>query len=112
MGSRIIATGRFSPAEHLERMKHADLFLDAFAVNAHTTASESLWAGVPMVTKLGDQFAARVAGSVLTAAGLEELVAKTPQQYKEIALKLATNPDYLAEIKDKLEQSTTRQPAV
>ncbi|CUH81690.1 type IV pilus biogenesis/stability protein PilW [Tritonibacter multivorans] len=102
-GSRIIATGRFSPAEHLERMKHADLFLDAFAVNAHTTASESLWAGVPMVTKLGDQFAARVAGSVLTAAGLEELVAKTPQQYKAIALRLATDPDYFAEVKEKLE---------
>ena len=105
-GSRIISTGRYSPAEHLERMKHADLFLDAFAVNAHTTASESLWAGVPMVTKLGDQFAARVAGSVLTAAGLEDLVAKTPQQYKDIALRLATDPDYFAEVKDKVESAT------
>lgn len=101
-GARIIATGRLDPAEHLERMKHADLFLDAFAVNAHTTASEALWAGVPMVSKLGDQFAARVAGSILTAAGLKDLVAKTPQQYKTLALRLATDPEYLAEVKNRV----------
>jgi predicted O-linked N-acetylglucosamine transferase (SPINDLY family) len=107
-GSRIIATGRLDPAEHLERMKHADLFLDAFAVNAHTTASEAIWAGVPLVTKLGDQFAARVAGSILTAAGLEDLVTKTPHQYKALALRLASDPAYLSEVKHSVENARSK----
>lgn len=109
-GARIITTGRLDPADHLARMRHADLFLDAFAVNAHTTASESLWAGVPMVTKLGDQFAARVAGSVLHAAGLDDLVAKSPQQYKAIALRMATDAEFFAAVKDKLDNTGTDCP--
>ena len=60
-GHRIIPTGRMQPEVHLARLKHADLFLDTFNVNAHTTASDALWAGLPLVTKTGEQFAARVA---------------------------------------------------
>lgn len=104
-GSRIITTGRMQTEEHLQRLRHADLFLDCFAVNAHTTATETLWAGVPMVTKLGDQFAARVAGSILTAAGLEDLVAKNVKQYKSIALGLAKDPAALAAVKSRVSEA-------
>ena len=60
--------------EHLARYALADIFLDTFNFNAHTTASEALWAGLPVVTKLGKSFAARVAGSLLTALGLQNLL--------------------------------------
>ena len=63
--------------EHLARHRLADLFVDTFAFNAHTTATEALWAGLPVVTKIGLGFAARVAGSLLNAVGLPELVTET-----------------------------------
>ena len=88
-GARIIPTGRMQPEYHLARLKHADLFLDTFNVNAHTTASDALWAGLPLVTKTGEQFAARVAGSILTAAGLEDLVTTTEKKYHDVALRIA-----------------------
>ena len=97
-------------AEHLARQRLADLFLDTFNYNAHTTASDALWVGLPIVTKLGKGFAARVAGSLLNAVGLPELITKTEQDYEALILKLATNPTKLAEIKEKLANNRLAQP--
>ena len=83
--------------EHLARQRLADLFVDTFTFNAHTTAAEALWAGLPVVTKVGLGFAARVAGSLLNAVGLPELITETEQDYEALILELATNPTKLAE---------------
>lgn len=99
---RLIFADKLPETEHLARHKHADLFLDAFNVNAHTTASDALWAGLPLVTLLGKQFAARVAASILKAANMPELVAKDEAEYEAIALDLALNPDKVQTIKQKV----------
>ena len=96
--------------QHLARHKLADLFIDTFAFNAHTTATEALWAGLPVVTKLGQGFAARVAGSLLNAIGLPELVTTSEREYEEVILELATNPTKLAHVKDKLATNRLTQP--
>lgn len=88
--------------EHLARHRLADLFLDTFKYNAHTTASDALWAGLPVVTKLGEGFAARVGGSLLSAVGLPELVTESEEAYAALALELATNPERLSSIRGKL----------
>ena len=100
--SRIKFAENLPHDKHLERAKHADLFLDTFNVNAHTTCSDTIWSGVPLVTKIGNQFAARVASSLLKAVNLEELITTSNEQYEKLALKLATNRDYLNSIKKKL----------
>ena len=107
---RIIFAERVPQAEHLARQRLADLFLDTFNYNAHTTASDALWAGLPLVTKLGKGFAARVAGSLLNAVGLPELITESEQDYEALILKLATNPTKLAEIKEKLANNRLTQP--
>ena len=107
---RIIFAERVPQAEHLARQRLADLFLDTFNYNAHTTASDALWVGLPLVTKLGKGFAARVAGSLLNAVGLPELITETEQDYEALILKLATNPTKLAEIKEKLANNRLTQP--
>ncbi|MDA9287481.1 tetratricopeptide repeat protein [Amylibacter sp.] len=108
--SRLVFADKVPMDEHLARQRFADLFLDTFAFNAHTTASEALWAGLPVVTKVGLGFAARVAGSLLNAVGLPELVTETEQDYEELILELATNPTKLSEIKDKLATNRLTQP--
>jgi len=80
----------------------ADLLLDTFAYNAHTTATDALWAGLPVVTKIGRGFAARVAASVLHALGVPELVTNSTQDYERLALELATTPAKLAALKQKV----------
>lgn len=107
---RLVFADRAPLAEHLARHRCADLFLDTFKVNAHTTASDALWAGVPVVTKLGRTFAARVAGSLLHALDLPELVTGTEADYEKLALALATDPARLAAIKDKLARNRTTAP--
>jgi predicted O-linked N-acetylglucosamine transferase (SPINDLY family) len=82
---RLIFAGKLPQAEHLARLRHADLFLDSFNVNAHTTASDALWAGLPLVTLAGRQFAARVGASLLTAIGLPELIATDEEQYQAMS---------------------------
>lgn len=90
----------FAPnSEHLARLAHADLVLDTFLYNAHTTANDALWAGVPMITLVGQTFAARVGGSLLHAAGLPDLVTDTPADYEALALALAHDPARLAEVR-------------
>jgi protein O-GlcNAc transferase len=108
--SRLIFAGRKPMDEHLARHRLADLFLDTFAFNAHTTATEALWVGLPVVTKLGQGFAARVAGSLLTAIGLPELITETEQEYEALILDLATNPERLASLKEKLAANRLSKP--
>jgi predicted O-linked N-acetylglucosamine transferase (SPINDLY family) len=89
-------------AEHLARHRHADLFLDTLPCNAHTTASDALWAGLPVLTLAGEGFAARVAASLLEAVGLPELVADTQERYEQLALALATEAGRLAALRARL----------
>jgi protein O-GlcNAc transferase len=89
---RIVFAGRAPVADHLARHALADLFLDTLPYNAHTTASDALWAGLPLVTCMGATFAARVAGSLLHASGMPELVTHSLADYEALALRLATDP--------------------
>ena len=108
--SRLVFADKIPMDEHLARQRFADLFIDTFVFNAHTTAAEALWAGLPVVTKIGSGFAARVAGSLLNAVGLPELITETEEDYEALILKLATNPTKLAEIKEKLATNRLTQP--
>jgi len=108
--SRIVFADKLPMDEHLTRHRLADLFVDTFAFNAHTTATEALWAGLPVVTKMGQGFSARVAGSLLNAVGLPELVTETEKDYEALILELATNPAKLAKIKEKLATNRLTQP--
>ena len=102
-GERIVFAKRTpSLSDHLARYRAADLFLDTLPFNAHTTASDALWAGLPVLTCLGATFAGRVAGSLLNAIGLPELVATTLESYERTAIELALQPEKLAAIKRKL----------
>jgi len=107
---RLIFAGRTDPAGHLARHSLADLFLDTLPYNAHTTASDALWAGLPLVTVLGSTFAGRVAGSLLHAAGLPELVTHSLADYESLALKLAREPSTLASVKAKLRSNRDACP--
>ena len=97
-------------SDHLARLTCADLFLDTLPYNAHTTASEALWAGLPVLTQIGDSFAGRVAASLLNAIGLPELIAQTQDDYENTAIELATNPDRLSEIKSVLAGNRLTMP--
>jgi predicted O-linked N-acetylglucosamine transferase (SPINDLY family) len=107
---RLVFAAKRPHSEHLGRHRHADLFLDTFAVNAHTTASDALWGGLPVLTLAGRQFAARVAASVVTAVGLPELVAETEQAYFETALDLARSPERMKAITAKLAANRGTHP--
>ena len=108
--NRLVFAEKLPHDQHLGRQKHADLFIDTFNVNAHTTASDALWAGLPIVTKLGQGFAARVAGSLLNAVGLTELITENEQDYEALILELATNPVKLANVREKLAVNRLSQP--
>lgn len=97
-------------SEHLARHKLADLFLDTLPYNAHTTASDALWAGLPVLTCVGETFAGRVAASLLKAIELPELVTTTPEAYEQMAVRLATYPEQLAAIKRKLSEKRLTAP--
>jgi len=97
-------------ADHLARLRLADLFLDTLPYNAHTTASDALWAGLPVITCLGSAFPGRVAASVLKAAGLDELIATSLADYEALALKLARDPTLVASLKAKIARSRVGCP--
>jgi predicted O-linked N-acetylglucosamine transferase (SPINDLY family) len=88
--------------EHLARHRLADVLLDTAPCNAHTTASDALWAGLPVLTCPGETFASRVAASLLNAIDLPELIAATPDAYERMAIELATDPGRMESIKRKL----------
>ena len=102
---RLIFAPLAPPAEHLGRHRHADLFLDTLPCNAHTTASDALWAGLPVVTCCGDTFAGRVAGSLLMAIDMPELVTTSLEEYEQAALALARSPQRLIALRRKLQNN-------
>jgi predicted O-linked N-acetylglucosamine transferase (SPINDLY family) len=108
--TRLIFAGRLKLDAHLARHRLADLFLDTLPYNAHTTGSDALWSGLPVLTCQGTAFAARVAATLLYAIGLEELVTPNLEVYEALALRLATQPALLGDIRRKLEQNRQTQP--
>jgi predicted O-linked N-acetylglucosamine transferase (SPINDLY family) len=109
-GDRIVFAGRLPAEEHLARHRCADLFLDTLPYNAHTTASDALWAGLPLLTCPGDTFPGRVAASLLRNVGLPELITTTLGDYEELAIELATVPEKLAVIKHRLAANRLTTP--
>ena len=107
---RLVFALRAQPAVHLARHRLADLFLDTLPYNAHTTASDALWAGIPLVTCMGAQFDGRVAASLLTTIGLPELITRTLDQYEALALQLARDPERLAGVRSKLAENRLSSP--
>src|ERR1700722_2140356 len=99
---RLIFAPKASVADHLARHHLADLCLDTLPYNAHTTASDALWAGLPVLTCLGETFAGRVAASLLKAIGLDALITHSLADYEALALRLVRDPAYLAALKDRL----------
>ena len=100
--SRLIFADRLSASEHLARHRLADLFLDTLPCNAHTTCSDALWAGVPVLTLVGSTFSGRVAASLLMAVGLDELIMNRQEDYETLAIELAMNQSKLEIIKERL----------
>jgi protein O-GlcNAc transferase len=107
---RLVFAPRVASEAHLARHRLADLFLDTLPYNAHTTASDALWTGVPLITVLGEGFAGRVAASLLSAVGLPELIAENLDDYEKLALALARDPASLAGLKKKLEANRLIAP--
>jgi predicted O-linked N-acetylglucosamine transferase (SPINDLY family) len=107
---RLVFAAHIGQGAHLGRLQNADIMLDTAPYGAHTTASDALWAGVPVVTCAGDTFPSRVAGSLLHAVGLPELIADSEEAYHDIALALATRPDALAACKAKLARNRLTTP--
>ncbi|HAW21627.1 MAG TPA: hypothetical protein DCX14_15700 [Flavobacteriales bacterium] len=108
--TRIIFAEKMPNDEHLARHKLADLFIDTFNYNAHTTASDALWAGLPVVTKLGAGFPARVASSLLAALELTELITETENDYETLIFELATHPEKLEAVRTKLANNRVSKP--
>ncbi|GGC83915.1 O-linked N-acetylglucosamine transferase, SPINDLY family protein [Undibacterium terreum] len=107
---RLIFAPRVKMDEHLARLQCADLFLDTIPYNAHTTCSEALWMGLPVVTCAGESFASRVAGSLLTTLGVPELVTYTLEEYFALALELATDAEKRAGIRQKINAGRSASP--
>jgi len=108
--ARLVFAPRIAHAEHLARHRLADLFLDTLPCNAHTTASDALLTGLPVLTCLGRTFAGRVAASLLDAVGLPELITRSVPEYEALALKLAREPATLAAIRDRLVRNRATHP--
>lgn len=107
---RLVFAEKMPLADHLARHRCADLFLDTFNYNAHTTGSDALWAGLPFVTRLGEGFAARVGASLLTAVGLGELITRSDAEYESLILHLAHAPGELARIRQNLANNLPQAP--
>jgi protein O-GlcNAc transferase len=107
---RLIFAQTLPKDEHLARLRLADLSLDTGIVNGHTTTSDALWAGVPVVTLQGSHFASRVSASILTAIGLPELVAHSLDDYEALVVRLAHNPDELEAIRERLARNRLAEP--
>jgi protein O-GlcNAc transferase len=107
---RLVFAKRMPHSKHMARHRAADLFLDTLPYNAHTTASDALWSGLPVLTRLGRSFAGRVAASLLMADGLPELITSTAEEYEALAIDLANDPVKLAHLKDKVERNRLTMP--
>jgi predicted O-linked N-acetylglucosamine transferase (SPINDLY family) len=102
---RLVFAPQMPNAQHLERIRHADLGLDCFPYGSHTTASDMLWAGVPLIALRGNTFASRVSSSILTAAELPELITTSLETHFQGALRLATHPAELAQVRERTRAS-------
>lgn len=100
--NRLIFAPRVAPETHLARISAADLFLDTGPYNAHTTTSDAIWVGLPVLSIMGKSFASRVASSLIYAAGIPELVVETEEAYVDLAVDLASNPDKLNTFRNRL----------
>lgn len=109
-GDRLIFAGRLSREEYLARYRAADLFLDTSPYNSGTTASDALWAGLPVLTFLGRSFSARMCGSLLTAIGLPELVASSQLEYEELAIGIGKDSEMISRLKNKLTENRLVMP--
>ena len=107
---RIIFANRINTEKHLARHKMADLFIDTFPYTAHTTCSDALWSGLPVITRIGQSFASRVSASLLSAIGLPELITKSAEEYENLIFELSTNLQRLDEIKNKLRENISTKP--
>ncbi len=108
--TRLVFCGSLKPSEYLARYRAADLFLDTLPFNAGTTSSDALWAGLPVLTCAGKSFSSRMGSSLLRAIGLPELVTTTYEDYETLAIELATSPQRIFAIKQKLQQNRLRTP--
>jgi predicted O-linked N-acetylglucosamine transferase (SPINDLY family) len=108
--SRLVFATKIDLPDHLARHRLADLFLDTLPLNAGTTASDALWAGLPVLTCLGSTFQGRVAASLLKAVGLPELIAEDLQAYETLALRLARAPEQLFLLRQRLAANRLRYP--
>lgn len=107
---RIIFAPYLHEAEHLTRLSHADLFLDTFPCNAHTTASDALWANVPIITRAGKAFASRVASSLLSSCGLNELITHSFDGYKAKAIEIYNNKDLAYDLRRRIKKQIENGP--
>jgi len=107
---RLVFASRLPADEHLARHSAADLFLDTLPYNAHTTASDALWAGLPVLTLAGQSFAARVAASLLTAVNLDSLIRQTRQEYEATAIHLANHRETLTAYRAQLQVQRQSSP--
>jgi len=107
---RLVFAPKVGNEAHLARHRLADLFLDTLPYNAHTTASDALWAGLPVLTCLGSTFAGRVAASLLTAVGLPELITTSLDEYEALALRLAREPELLSSFRSRLAKNRLTYP--
>tara|TARA_B100000700_G_C14828256_1_gene753262 strand:- start:123 stop:962 length:840 start_codon:yes stop_codon:yes gene_type:complete len=107
---RIIFAKRMAQPEHLARHKLADIFVDTFPYNAHTTCSDALWSNLPVITLTGQSFASRVGASILNAIDLKELITTTEEEYENLLFKLATDKEELEKIKNKLKKNKIKKP--
>ncbi|UCV19604.1 O-linked N-acetylglucosamine transferase, SPINDLY family protein [Ferribacterium limneticum] len=108
--NRLIFAKRMPLDEHLARHRYADLFIDTLPYNAHTTTSDALWAGLPVLTCTGKSFASRVAASLLNAIDLPDLITHKQEEFEAKAIELATYPDKLEKVKSKLELNRLTTP--
>lgn len=108
--NRMIATAGAPYGEHIARVQLADLALDTFPCNGHTTTSDMLWAGLPVLAKRGQHFASRVSESLLNAIGLPELIAETDDDFVKLGITLARNPDRIATLRAHLAEQRFRAP--
>jgi protein O-GlcNAc transferase len=108
--NRLVFAARVDSSDHLARHRLADLFLDTLPYNAHTTASDALWAGVPVLTQVGDAFAGRVAASLLKAVALPELITHSCEAYEALAIELALDRNKLMGLKEKLQANRLTTP--
>ena len=108
--SRLIFAGKICIEDYLARYRVADLFLDTSPYNAGATASDALWAGLPVITFLGKSFSARMCGSLLNSIGLPELVTASQREYEELAIEIGKNSDLILALKNKLAENRLSKP--